>query len=537
MKTCTVTSHVQDFTPLVQLGPPRDPERVVKPRKHARVNMRIAVCDATMNVWYEDKTDMRTDWDLVEFVKYVRDHWPRDTEGKPRTTPIMFVCHNPHKVFQRLHEAFKNDPEWNARFSVNTSERFHLDGKVREAKTKNTRDIRIGFFGFRTSSRKTKYFHPVSPFDFMDDFKGYGEDDWPEYIRLYHWGGSVRKWMQKHNLRFTVTRGGLSSQLLRDERFYPEARRKVPKLTNENARSALPGNFYAMAEDSIGKMYAGVFLIDQQNAHHYAAETVALPDANTLYARGRFASQADKPFVREKRVGYETLIGEHGLFRVRVWIPKHFGGMVPPWNTQHGLTDLYLFSNELLMAQELGMEIRHISYAWTSRDRDEGLAKYAQWAQREVSDNPEHRQWLKPTLLSAYGILGVRPRIMESAFWQSKKGERFRYLLGPTPIMMQRMRTSKEIQPGIANLIHRGMIEAETRKLSIQLARQLENEGHTVIAIHADAVLVKDEGQQLPLLPPPWRVKDRLTTFQALDQVSFHSDTVTVLPGRKRAKR
>lgn len=533
----TRTNTVQDFTCAAQLGPPSDPQRVVKPRKNARVDMRIAVCDSTMNVWYEDKTDMRSDWDLVEFVKYMRDHWPRDTEGLKRTTPVMLVCHNPHKVFQRLHEAFKTDPQWNARFSVNTAERFHLDGKVREPKVKTTKDIRIGYFGFRTSNRKTKYFHPVTPLDFMDDFRKYGDTEWPEYIRLYHWGGSVRKWMQKHNLRFTATRGGLSSQLLRDKRFYPEARRKVPKLTNEKARLALPGNFYAMAEDSVGKMYAGVYLIDQENAHHHAAENVHLPHADTLFARGRFATVSDKPYMREGRLGYENLIGEYGLFRVRVWVPKHWGGMVPPWNDRTGLTNMYLFSNELAMAEELGMEIRHISYAWTSRDRDEGLSKYAEWAQQEVSAHPEHRQWLKPTLLSAYGILGVRPRIMEMAYWQSKKGEPFRYLLGPTPVTMQRMRTTKEIQPGIANLIHRGMIEAETRKLSIQLARRLETEGHTVIAIHADAVLVKDEGQQLPLLPPPWRVKDRLTTFQAIDQVSFSSDTVTVLPGRKRAKR
>jgi len=532
-------SNVQDFTFAGQLGPPRDPERVVKPRKDANVNMRIAVCDATMKVWYEDRTDMRTDWDLVEFVHFVRDHWPRDIDGSPRTTPIMFVCHNPHKVFQRLHEAFKSDPEWNARFSVNAAERFHLDGNVRESKVKTTRDIRIGFFGFRSGNRKTKYFHPVTPLDFMDDFAGYGESEWPEYIRLYHWGASVRKWMKKHRLRFTATRGGLSSQLLRDRRFYPESRRKVPKLTNEKARTALPGNFYAMAEDSVGKLYAGVYLIDQENAHHHAAENVILPNANSLFARGRFASSLDKPFAREGRVTYEDMMGEHGLFRVRVWVPKHWGGMVPPWNSRNGLTDLFLFSNELAMAEELGMEIRHISYAWTSRDRDEGLAKYAEWAQGEVAAHPEHRQWLKPTLLSAYGILGVRPRVMEMAYWKSEKGEPYRYLLGPTPIMMNRMRTTKDIQPGIANLIHRGMIEAETRKLSIQLARRMESEGHTVIAIHADAVLVKDEGQQLPLLPPPWRVKDRLTGFQAIDQVSFRSDTVTVLPGRKkrRAKR
>lgn len=481
---------------------------------------------------------MGTEWDIVELVRYLRDNWPRDTAGSKRTTPIMLVCHNPHRVFQRVHEAFKDHPEWNARFSVNTNERFYVsDGATREPKVRTAQDIRISFFGFRDSNRKTWYFHPVSPHDFMENFREYGDSEWPEYIRLYHWGGSVRKWMRKHKLRFTATRGGLSAQLLRDKRFYPNARRKVPVQTNEKARAALPGNFYAIKEKYVEHIIPAVFLIDQENAHHHAAETVQLPNANTLFARGRFATLSDEPFVREKKLGFENLLDEHGLFRCRVWIPKPHGKEIIPWTQEHGLTDIFLFSNELQMAKELGIEIRHISYAWTSRETDTGLAKYAEWARGEVIDNPSHRSWLKPTLLSAYGILGVRPRQMEMAYWRSLSGKPFRYLLGPTPIMMKRMRTTKEIQPPIANLIHRGMIEAETRKLSIELAVRMEAEGHTVIAIHADAVLVKDEGQQLPLLPPPWRVKDRLSHFKAIDQVSFHSDQVTILPGRKRAKR
>jgi len=521
------------------LGPPTKPARIVKPRKHIKLDMRIAVCDSTMKVWYEDKTDMRTEWDLVEFVRWVRDNWPTDREGRKRTTPIMFVCHNPHKLFQKLHKAFQHDPEWNAKFSVNTGGRFYVsDGATREPKVRTTQDIRISFFGFRsTTNRTTQYFHPITPFDFMDDFRDYGDTDWPEYIRLYQWGGSVRQWMRKHKLRFTPTRGGLASQLLKDKKFYPSTRRKVPKDTNEKAREALPGNFYVMAERSIGRIYSGVYIIDQENAHHHAAETIELPNANTLFARGRFATQSDEAFVKDKSLGFENLINEYGLFRVHAHVPNTWGGMVPPWNYQTGLTDLFLFSNEIELAEELGIEIRHVSYAWTSRDLDDGLAKYAKWAQKEVAANPQNRTWLKPTLLSGYGILGVRPRQIEMAYWRSEAGKPHRYLLGPTPITMQRMRTKKEIQPGIANIIHRGMIEAETRKLSIRFARRLEDEGHTVIAIHADAVLVKDEGQQFPLFPPPWRVKDRLTHFEALDQVSFRSDTIDVLPGRNRAKR
>jgi hypothetical protein len=496
--------------------------------------MRIAVCDADLNVWYEDKTEMRAEWDLVEFVRFIRENWPRDRAGKKMTTPILFVCHNPHRVFERLHKVFENDPEWNVKFSVGTGDKFHRDGEVKPPRVRSVRDIRISLFGFRDGNRKTKYFHTVCPLDFMDDFRKYGDPTWPEYIRLYQWGGSVRQWVQKHKLKLSPTRGGLSAQLLRDRKFYPDARRKVPKATNENARVAMPGNFYAMREQSIDRMYQGVFVIDQENAHHYAAETVELPNANDLFARGRFATQADLPYAREKRITFENLIGEYGLFRCRVYVPKGLSGMLPPWAINHGLHYVYLYSNELELAQSLGVEIRYITYAYTARELDTGLKLYAQWAQRQVKEHPDNKQWLKPTLLSGYGILGARPRHIEVAHYRSDKGESYRYLLGPTPVMMKRMKTKRKIQPVVANTVQRGMIEAETRRLSIELARKLEVENHTVIAIHADGLLVKDEGQQLPLLPPPWRVKDRLTGFQAIDDVSYKSDTVCILPGRKK---
>lgn len=499
--------------------------------------MPIVVCDSAMKVWYEKKPDMGADWDLIELILYLRDNWPRENaDNRAHTTPVMLVCHNPHKVFQYVHSVLKDDPEWNARFSVNTGDKFYMsDGAAKEPKVRTARDIRIALFGFRTPDRKTKYFHPITPLDFMDDFKTFGDIDWPEYIRLYQWGGSVRKWMQKNKLRFSATRGGLASQLLRDKRFYPENRRKVPRETNEKARKALPGNFYAMSERYIEQLTPAVYLIDQENAHHHAASTVLLPDANTLFARGRFLTESDKPFAREKRTTYTDLLNEHGLLRCRVYIPKNHSNIATPWSYTNGLADIYIYTNELDLIKEMGIEIRHISYAWTSRDVDAGLSKYSRWAQIQVEKAPLQKPWLKPTLLSVYGILGVRPRKMEMAYYRSEAGEDFTYILGATPITMKRIVTQKAIQSPIANVIHRGMVEAHTRKLSIQLARKLDGEGHTIVAIHADAVLVKDEGQQLPLLPPPWRVKDRLTQFKAMDRVSFHSDQVTIMPGRRRS--
>lgn len=520
------------------LVPPNKPQRVVKPRKKHTQKMPIAVCDSHGKVWYEGKSPMgNANWDLIEFVRYMRENWPRNKSKKKRTVGIMLVCHNPHKIFNRVHEHFANDPEWNARFSVANPDKYHLDGTTSEPKVKNTRDIRVMFFGFRSEDRHTQYFHPISPYDFMDDFKSYGDLDLPEYIRLYKWAGNIRQWIVKNGLKMSPSRGGLSAQLLRDKRFYPQTRRKSPKQTNEKARPALPGNFYAITEQNVGRLFGGVYVIDQENAHHYAAELVTLPNVNSLFAYGRFLDTRDKPYTQDKEQRYNELLGEHGLFRVRLWVPKGLTGMLPQWAMRAGLVNAWLFSNELELCQKLGIEIRHIAYAFTSPDTDSGLTKYAEWAQSEIRENQTQKAWLKPVLLSAYGILGARPRRLESAYVRAERGEDYTYLLGPYPVKMQRILTKKEIQTPIANTIHRGMIEAETRRLSIEMARKLEREGNNVIAVHADAVLIQDEGQTIPLLHHPWRIKDRLGGFKALDRVSYESDTISVLPGRKRAKQ
>lgn len=490
--------------------------------------MPIVVVDSQGSAYYERdfKGASIAPWQWVELLHYLKHNWPQGPSGRRRALPIMLVCHNPHKVFIEAHEVFKNDPDWQVRLNATQS-----DANTRVNSLDN---LHVKLFGFRDDNRHTRYFHPICPLDFMHTFDKYGDPRYPEYVRLYEWAGHVRKWIQKNKLRYAQTRGGLAAQLLRDPKFYSQARRKVPKLTNERARDALPGNFYAATLEK--KMWSRVYVIDQENAHHYAARTVNLPSANDLFAKGRYRELSDSPFARPGSTPYERIMSEYGLLRLRVFVPRGLKGTIPQWASKRELVNIYAYSNEIPLLESLGIEIRHISYAWTSEGTDQGLARYAEWAEQEVRRNEPQRAWLKPTLLSAYGILGARPRILESAFWNSEKGEPTPYIFGAYADTFKRIRTQREVQSPIANVIHRGMIEAETRRLSITLARQLEAEGHTVIAVHADALIVNDEGQQLPLLPPPWRVKDQLSQFKVLDKVSFESESLTILPGRKRAK-
>lgn len=512
------------------IAPPTAPLRVVKPRKAHAVRMPIAVIRHNGEAWFEEQPEIK--WGAIDLVEYLRENWPRFPVGTGGRIPIMLVCDNPHRVFLHLHAHFQNDPEWNTRFSVGSGERFHTDGTTKKPKVTVAQDIRIAYFGFRGANDKSRYFHPISPGDFMRDQRKYRED-LSDLVRLYEWGGRVRGWMRKNKVRFSNSRGGLSAQLLRDKRFYPDARRKVPKRTNEKARVALPGNHYAMADES-RSIFAKVFIIDQENAHHFAAKTVALPNANSLFAHGRFLVESDVPYAEKGTDLYDQLIKEHGLFRLNVLVPHRLRDpYVPPWLEDHGPQQIFLYSNEVKWAKSLGVQILSISRCWTSPNIDTGLAKYATWAEKQIT--AENKRWLKPVLLSAYGVLGARPRNIETAHYRSKAGEPYRYILGPVPVMMNKYVTKREIQADVANVVQRGMIEAETRKLSVELARTLTAEGHYVIAIHADGLLVRDSGnQQFPIFAKPWRIKDRLSGFKALDKVSFISDTVRCEPGRPR---
>jgi hypothetical protein len=85
-----------------------------------------------------------------------------------------------------------------------------------------------------------------------------------------------------------------------------------------------------------------------------------------------------------------------------------------------------------------------------------------------------------------------------------------------------------------ANVIHRAMIEAETRLRSIQLARLLTLRKMKVLAIYADSVFVDTSGRAMPLLDSRWQVKGELSNLMFFNSTSFTSDVLTKLPGIPR---
>lgn len=151
---------------------------------------------------------------------------------------------------------------------------------------------------------------------------------------------------------------------------------------------------------------------------------------------------------------------------------------------------------------------------------------------------------MKSLFLSTYGMLGKRPTAYQSV--SNMGGKAISWPTSAGWIDGQVKGTSKEHSPVSTNVIALGMIQAETRRNVIELARYLQSYGVTILALYADSLIVdatsqvktKSRGKpdatqsvELPFLPPEWRVKTELTNLRFLNKVSWVSDQEERLPG------
>lgn len=377
----------------------------------------------------------------------------------------------------------------------------------------------IHFFGF-----KGGVYHKL-----IDPVTMYGrdlDDIWPTgdamplvLTNLMSWATQLRDFCYENQIDVRPTIGSMAAQLLTDRRFYPNARRKVPKAINLRVRDELPGNHYALSVMPTPDREFTAYYLDQSRAHHYHARTTALPDANTLYAYGQFTDPKDPCFE-------EVSDGFHGLYCLDLCAPS---SQLHDWQKPG---KQFVFTNELPHLLDMGYTVNGVYAAWGSYQRDTGLALYAQWAESQLNrfaDAP----WLKPLLLATYGTLAVKARYGEAVFRLAKAGEPVSIVTGHNQLHGKMVRSRHKLEPRIANVMHRGMIEAATRSESVGLAQWLESEGHRVLSIYADAVIVQqdDENKSLPLLPEPWRIKTELNHLQFINQQAFMSGEMTKLPG------
>lgn len=396
----------------------------------------------------------------------------------------------------------------------------------------------INYFGWQARDHNKGCYHrAIDPITFCghqiaDLFPpDIPNDEWERVRRSLMWAVALRDFCAENNLEVRPTQGSIAAQFLTDPRFYPEARRKVPAKINERARDSLPGNHYFLnvMPDPFNNFSA--YYLDQHRSHHYHARTTPLPDSNHCYAFGRFTDLGKSNLKTDPRFC--------GLYCLDLIAPKRrpafdWVGNGLAERIGDSLESVFIYSNELQHLLDAGYGVDCIRAAWGSSRRDTGLPKYAEWAEDQL-DRYSDAPWIKPLLLSTYGVLATRPKNRESIFRLAKKGDPVRVKVGKRELNGVRVVSPRKLEPGVAHVIQRGMIEAATRSESIGLAQWLDYSGHTVLSIYADAVIVQaDDDKPLPELPDPWRCKRELNHLQFINQQAFTSDSMTKLPGVSR---
>ena len=398
------------------------------------------------------------------------------------------------------------------------------------------------FLGWKeTKNERSRWYRrhfPVDPALFTSSFKPEYRSKIKNLEAVIEWTRMVREFLTDNDLEFRATQSGIAAQLLRDKRFYPEARRKVPRATNLAARDPLPGNFYFHSAHN--RLVYSALEIDQKNSHHTCAASLRFPCANRLYAKGYFRTLQDRPYAYKGTKLFNRLIADAGLFLIKIKVPARGGNVdttfLLPCAQVNGERLAYVFSNELDDLRDSGVEILYIVACWTSKEIDNGLNKFASWSLGELAkSNPERRRWLKPLLLSAYGLLATKARPMRSAYFRGE-GETVYYHVGRGEVMkFSKYESARPFEPGFVNVIHRGMIEAETRLRSLRMARYLFEHGFTVLVIYADAVYVTGE-RELPILPPHWGTRE-ITGAHFPNANRVVCDQYVKLPGVAGKKR
>lgn len=500
-------------------GPRPEPNRPVKPRKPHTLDKPVIAIDGEIVLLENGET-------------FTFDDLPNLIRTQPSS---ILVAHHFGKIIRYLDSVYDGNPLWQYRATPLERAAWAPNRKRKAVML----DCIIGYLGFNGENKKAGHFHyPLSPETFClktanELRRGIPESD-ATIVKLMEWAKEVRSFLQKHKLRLSPTSGGIAAQLLKDEKFYPSARRKVPRLTNAKARDQLPGNFYRLYSARTGVQSYTAAYLDQTSAHHTAAKSLEFPNANSLRRYGHYSNLRDKAFAKAGTPKFDQFIGYPGLFYLAFETPRFHDNDFPLPNCEFkepGYHRGFFYSNEISYLKELKVRIRHIIACWVSPDIDPGLNRYSEWALSEIEQSKlDAKPWLKPTLLSTYGVLAAKPKHLEFGYKRAENAEPKRYPCGSGFIDVRAKRTKKEREPLMSNVIHRGMIEAQTRLVSLKFARELAQQDYTILAIYADSIFVEDT-KPLPLLSPPWRVQNFLTELRFESATHFRSRQLSKTPG------
>ena len=497
----------------------RNVEPIVKPRTPYDEQRRI-IAVGREGVWTE-----------IHGEVFPREGLPHLLVTHPKS---ILAVENAPALLKWLNQVFEDNDAWNWRVTPIERKVYRQHKRNRPTQTV---DAVVNYFGFHYGRGKSNYHYPIDTLTFLPGAKGATVSN--RLAELVPWAIDVREFCRENGLKIGSTSGGLAGQLLRDPRFFPTPRRKIPKATNARAREHLPGNHYELLVPE-NTTHQNALYLDMKSAHHYAASKVTFPDPNRMYGRGHFRNPptevSGEPWAKHGTMKFRNIMRTHGLLLLRVEIPNHFlqtkDVFLPPFLRKPGGSALvYVYSNELPMLEFFRVPVSGIEAAWTASTCSGDLNSYASWASAQASTmDPKRKAWAKPTLLAAYGLLAARPRAREFGYRRANSGVPTTYMTAGGPLDVQALRTSRELESPVVNVILRGMIEAEVRKEVLNLATELKAHGAQVLALYADSVIVSSDSP-LPLLPEPWEVKTELTRLTFFNPVSFSADQMTKLPG------
>lgn len=455
----------------------------------------------------------------VAFLKLVQDKWGQLPNFQFRVTPIereIFTPSNPRRQVMNV-----------------TSVSFF-----------GWREVKRGSMGSIGGAMRNRYHLLLDPMTF--------QGDWLEersFAAHMEWARNLREFCIEQGWNLKPTQGATARQALQDPRFYPEARRKVPRATNDRVRENLPGNHYELGRHVKLEREYDADYFDQTRCHHYHAIQANLPDANSLYGYGRFRrGRAGRDSVHPYRYGRRVesfLNGFAGMvYGTLYWTPskrdkdlflpkclRDYGTEKQPANVP-----VFWYTEDLPLFESLGVRPTSIIAAWGGFDRDMGIARYAEWALGELAKDAP--LWKKRLLLAPYGALATRPRKQTVGYHESSQGVK-RTLRSPSGIELEVSyhESSKEGEVPTNNVLHRALIEASNRAETLMFANELQAQGVNVLCIYVDAIIVEsDLHNEIPLYPP-WRLDTHLTRLQIISESQFKSAEVAKLPGLTGAQR
>lgn len=342
------------------------------------------------------------------------------------------------------------------------------------------------------------------------------------------------KLAEQRGIKPRYSPGSFGSALLRASPDWKYRRNPAPWFISEAARAHLPGNYYATRHGY--KSVDRAYYLDQRSSHHTVAAEIDMPDPEYLRARGRFRSvEAERTPNTYRQI--EALDGHIGVIIARITcghIAPSIRHLYPAWAREFGTHTRWIWTPELRLLNWL-VRIEHIAASLTSIRADPALREYAKWSLEYLSHSPN--SVVKPTLLAAYGMLAVKnsEKLTSYSVHDRKPPGRAEVITLPLLDKVYRSQINRQRVPSVQNVVARGVIEAEVKVRSIELARQLESEKSPVVHIYADGLIV--ETDQLPFLPANWRVAGSLTDVSSPAPHSILSRELVRLPGIPNGRR